>query len=212
MDRSWVVFSGVRKGACAVGPEVSIARALPLWFDPPAGHRYAMRSRLHTRAASPRLTPRPSRRGFTLPEILIVIVLISLLSLAAIPRFAVANGKRHMQSAKMRVAAAAATARAAAIQKGQQVRFMIKSNRVTVIAIVPPKGDTVRLISPVPLDTLYDVKASGSSFTPTSDSLVVNFSARGFAVGFDNSTTITLKRSGVPTDSVVLTRTGMVQQ
>jgi hypothetical protein len=31
-------------------------------------------------------------------------------------------------------------------------------------------------------------------------------------LGFDNSTVITLTRSGVPTDSVVLTRTGMVQQ
>jgi len=158
------------------------------------------------RVASPRLTPRPGRRGFTLPEILIVIVMISVLSIVAIPRFAVANGKRQMQSAKMRVATAAATARAAAIQKGQQVRFMIKSNRVTVVVITPPK-DTVKLISPVPLDTLYNVKATG--FT---DSLVVNFSARGFALGFDNSTVITLTRSGVPTDSVVLTRTGMVQQ
>jgi len=155
------------------------------------------------RVASPRLTPRPGRRGFTLPEILIVIVMISVLSIVAIPRFAVANGKRQMQSAKMRVATAAATARAAAIQKGQQVRFMIKSNRVTVIAAAT---DTIPLISPVPLDTLYKVIASG--FT---DSLVVNFSARGFAA-LDNGTTITLKRPGVPTDSVVITKTGMVQQ
>jgi type II secretory pathway pseudopilin PulG len=132
-----------------------------------------------------------------------MIVMISLLSLVVVPRFAVANGKRHMQSAKMRVAAAAATARAAAIQKGQQVRFMIKSNRVTVIAAAK---DTITLISPVPLDTLYKVTASG--FT---DSLVVNFSARGFAA-LDAGTTITLKRPGVPTDSVVITKTGMVQQ
>jgi len=137
-----------------------------------------------------------------------VIVMISVLSIVAIPRFAVANGRRHMQSAKMRVAAAAATARAAAIQKGQQVRFMIKNNRVTVIAA---STDTVTLISPVPLDTLYKVQASGSSFTPTSDSLVVNFSSRGFAA-LDNATTITLKRNGIPTDSVVITKTGMVQQ
>jgi len=162
------------------------------------------------RVASPRLTPLPSRRGFTLPEILIVIVMISVLSIVAIPRFAVANGKRHMQSAKMRVAAAAATARAAAIQKGQQVRFMVKSSRVTVIAITPPKDTTV-LISPVPLDTLYNVKASGTTFTSTSDSLVVSFSSRGFA-SLDGAATITLKRSGVPTDSVVITKTGMVQQ
>jgi prepilin-type N-terminal cleavage/methylation domain-containing protein len=162
------------------------------------------------RVAFSRLTPRPGRRGFTLPEILIVIVLISLMSLVVVPRFAVANGKRHMQSAKMRVAAAAATARAAAIQKGQQVRFMIKSNRVTVVAITPPK-DTVKLISPVPLDTLYKVSASGATFTSTSDSLVVNFSSRGFA-SLDGAAVVTLKRSGVPTDSVVITKTGMVQQ
>ena len=111
-----------------------------------------------------------------------------------------------MQSAKMRVAAAAATARAAAIQKGQPVRFMIKSNRVTVIAAAK---DTITLVSPVPLDTLYKVFASGTGFT--GDSLVVNYSARGFAV-LDGATTIALKRTGVPDDSVVITRTGMVQQ
>ena len=156
------------------------------------------------RVASPRLTPRAGRRGFTLPEILIVIVMISLLSIVAIPRFAVANGKRHMQSAKMRVAAAAATARAAAIQKGMPVRFMIKNNRVTVIAAAK---DTITLISPVPLDTLYGVRVTSG----ITDSLVVNFSSRGFAA-LDNGTTIMLKRNGVPADSVVITKTGMVQQ
>ena len=41
--------------------------------------------------------------------------------------------------------------------------------------------------------------------------LVVIFSARGFAA-LDNGTTIMLKRNGVPADSVVITKTGMVQQ
>ena len=104
----------------------------------------------------------------------------------------------------MRVAAGIATARQAAIQKGQPVRFMIKSNRVTVIAAAK---DTVTLMSPAPLDTLYGVRAGGFN-----DSLVVNFSARGFAVGFDAATKITLQRSGVPDDSVLITRTGMVQR
>jgi prepilin-type N-terminal cleavage/methylation domain-containing protein len=163
-----------------------------------------MRSRFLMRVAFPRLTLRTARRGFTLPEMLIVIVMISLLSIVAIPRFAVANGKRHMQSAKMRVAAAAATARAAAIQKGMPVRFMIKSNRVTVIAAAK---DTITLISPVPLDTLYGVRVTSG----ITDSLVVNFSSRGFAA-LDAGTTIMLKRNGVPADSVVITKTGMVQQ
>jgi len=163
-----------------------------------------MRSRFHMRHTFLGLTPTRRRRGFTLPEILIVIVMISVLALVAVPRFALANGKRHMESARMRVAAGIATARQAAIQKGQPVRFMIKNNRVTVIA---EAKDTLTLMSPVPLDTLYDIRAGG--FT---DSLVVKFSSRGFAVGLSNAVTVTLRRNGVPDDSVVITRTGMVRR
>jgi prepilin-type N-terminal cleavage/methylation domain-containing protein len=163
-----------------------------------------MRSRFLMCGAHSRLTPRRGRRGFTLPEMLIVVVMIAVLALVAVPRFALGNGRRNLEAARMRVAAGIATARQAAIQKGQPVRFMIKSNRVTVIAAAK---DTVTLMSPAPLDTLYGVRAGGFN-----DSLVVNFSARGFAVGFDAATKITLQRSGVPDDSVLITRTGMVQR
>jgi prepilin-type N-terminal cleavage/methylation domain-containing protein len=147
-----------------------------------------------------RLTRSSSRRGFTLPEILIVIVMISVLALVAIPRFATANAKRHMESARMRVAASIATARAAAIQKGEKVQFKIASNRVTVKA----SSDATNLVSPVPLDTLYSVNTNGTDYT-------IDFSSRGFAT-LGARTVITLKRSGVPDDSVVVTKTGMVQR
>jgi prepilin-type N-terminal cleavage/methylation domain-containing protein len=147
-----------------------------------------------------RLTRDASRRGFTLPEILIVIVMISVLALVAIPRFASGNAKRHQESARMRVAAALATARAAAIQKGKQVTFQIKSNRVTVDA---GAGDT--LMARIPLDTLYDVKVS-----PTSTISIV-FNARGFTT-MSGSQRILLQRSGLADDSVVVTKTGMVQR
>src|SRR5215210_5368673 len=103
-----------------------------------------------------RLTRHSSRTGFSLVEILIVIVMISLVALVAIPRFATGNGRRHMESARMRVAAALTTARQAAIQKGEPVRFQIAANRVTVVRV----AGTVDLISPVPLDTLYEVRVS----------------------------------------------------
>jgi prepilin-type N-terminal cleavage/methylation domain-containing protein len=143
------------------------------------------------------------RRGFTLPEILIVIVLISVLALVAIPRFATANGKRHMESARMRVAAALATARAAAIQKSYPVVFQIDQNRVTV------KRDTTgatNIISPVPLDTLYNVKASGYT-----NPLIIKFTARGFAT-YGSRLAIILSRPGVADDSVVVMPTGMVMR
>jgi len=143
------------------------------------------------------------RRGFTLPEILIVIVMISVLSLVAIPRFAVANGKRHMESARMRVAAAVATARQAAIQKGQTIQLKIASNRITVYATATP---TVNLISPVPLDTLYKVTVSN-----VGDPFTIDFSARGFA-NLLTTKTIKLARPGVAGDSVVVLKFGMVQR
>lgn len=152
-----------------------------------------------------RLTSIRQRRGFTLPEILIVIVMISLLALVAIPRFSTANGKRQMESARMRIAAALATARAAAIQKGYPVRFRLTSNRITV------NRDTTgasNIISPVPLDTLYNVSATAVAFTDPFD---VVFSGRGFS-NVGSSATIRLSRPGVPDDSVVITKTGMVKR
>lgn len=151
-----------------------------------------------------RLTRHSSRSGFTLPEILIVIVLISVLALVAIPRFSTANGKRQVESARMRVAAALATARQGAIQKGETIRFKIGSNyRVTVKRT---GTDTTDMITPVPLDTLYKVTPSVSGVTLP---FVVDFSARGFA-SLDAKKTIWFRRSGVPDDSLVVTTTGMV--
>lgn len=149
------------------------------------------------------LTSSRRRRGFTLPEILIVIVMISVLALVAIPRFATASGKRHMESARMRVAAALATARQAAIQKGQTVQFKIANNRVTVMNTA---GTAVNLLSPIPLDTLYKVTVSG-----VANPYTIDFSARGFG-NTGGRVVIALAREGGLTDSVVVTKFGMVQR
>lgn len=102
----------------------------------------------------------------------------------------------------MRVAAGLATARAAAIQKGETVRFRIASNRVTVRRL----SGTTDLMSPVPLDTLYKVTVGN-----VSDPFNVDFSSRGFA-SLGSNTTIRLSRTGVADDSLIVTTTGMVQR
>ena len=131
-----------------------------------------------------------------------MIVMISVLALVAIPRFANINGKRNMESARMRIASGLATARAAAIQKGETVRFLIQANRVTVRRA----AGTTDLIPPVPLDTLYKVTVSG-----VTNPFNVDFTARGFAKD-GARTAIILSRPGVANDSVVVTVTGMVQR
>jgi prepilin-type N-terminal cleavage/methylation domain-containing protein len=151
--------------------------------------------------ATARLTrSRGDRAGFTLAEMLIVVVMISVLALVAIPRFASASAKRNVESARLRTAAALTTARQAAIQKGQTVTFKIASNRVTVVA------SGLNLISPVPLDTLYKVTV-GNVANPFS----VDFSSRGFG-NLGSATVVRFSRSGVPDDSLMLSTTGMVSR
>jgi type II secretion system protein H len=151
------------------------------------------------------LTSRPRQRGFTLPEILIVIVMISVLALVAIPRFSTASNKRHVESARMRVAAALSTARQAAIQKGEPVQFRLKLHQVRVFTA----SDTTRnLLSPVPLDTLYNVTTTVDGVTGEFNVL---FNARGFA-NVPATRIIRLTRTGVPNDSVMVLTTGRVQR
>jgi prepilin-type N-terminal cleavage/methylation domain-containing protein len=151
-----------------------------------------------------RLTSIAHRRGFTLIEILIVIVMISLISLVAIPRFATGNGRRNMESARLRTAAALSTARQAAIQKGEPVVFTLTSDIVTVK--LKATTDVSNILSPIPLYTLYKVHAETSS-----DPLIIEFNARGFA-NSGNRLVIQLTRSGVANDSIVIRSTGMVQR
>jgi type II secretory pathway pseudopilin PulG len=142
---------------------------------------------------------------------LIIIVMISLLAIVAVPRFATANGRRHMESARMRVAAGLATARQAAIQKGQTVKFRIKAHRVTVFVVTGPgAADTLPLMSPVPLDTLYKITAKPEDAGGPIADLVLNFTSRGYTN--TNPTTIALSRAGVRPDTIKVTKFGTVQQ
>ncbi len=100
----------------------------------------------------------------------------------------------------MRIAAALATARQAAIQKGESVELKIYKNRVTVYTVKAPADP---LISPAPLDTLYKVETGDRTVT---------FSARGFANLPDPMNYIVLQRPGVPDDTVAVSRNGMVKQ
>ena len=144
----------------------------------------------------------PRRTGFTLPEILIVVVLISVAAMIALPRFSQANARRHLNSAHMRFLSAAATARQAAIQKGAKVRFSWENDSLTVTS-----GGT-NLMSPAPIKTLYKVEVSA---VPNIDH--IDYDGRGFANPALSGTgaTVTLSRSDVGSKTVSISRLGMAQ-
>lgn len=142
-----------------------------------------------------------ARPAFSLVEVLVVIVMISLMSLVAAPRFARGNASRQLESARLRFVTALATARQAAIQKGTGATVTVSSNRLTVTA----GGQS--LISPVPLDTLYEVSISPAN-------AAITFSGRGFvSSGISGvSQRFILSRSRATPDTVTISRTGMIRQ
>ena len=147
-----------------------------------------------------------ARRGFTLPEMLIVVVMISLIALIGLPKFARTNAVRYREVARQRITAALATARQAAIQKGASAEFQLVRNSFIVRS---SRGDTI--IRPMPLDSLFRVRAIAVSGTP--DSLSIVFNSRGMTTSISgDAQIIRLSREGAPLDSVVVTKWGMVQR
>lgn len=112
------------------------------------------------------------RNGFTLVELLIVLTLISIMVAIAVPRVRSIRDKSNLRAASDQIASALATARAAAVQKGQVSRFTLDNDQVQVTL---RDGGQV-ILSPRNLRDLYFV-----TVTPTS--ATVDYDSRGFATG-----------------------------
>jgi prepilin-type N-terminal cleavage/methylation domain-containing protein len=111
------------------------------------------------------------RHGFTLIEMLMVVVIISLTMLMAIPRFRAAVNRSNMLSARAKVMASFSAARAAAAGSGRVTTMNILGNKVWVTATPRLKagaGGVDTIVLPKNLNTLYGVTA-----TPSNGSTVV---------------------------------------
>jgi prepilin-type N-terminal cleavage/methylation domain-containing protein len=145
------------------------------------------------------------RKGFTLIETLLVIVIISILVLISYPKVSSAMVKTNVRSARTTLANMFAKARAAATQTNRKTRLKFSGNRVWIVAsprALPGVG-TVDTIGPVEnLNTLYGVTVT----TPVDS---VNFDPRGLAGGFGATSTLKVAKSG-HTDSIVVNGLGRV--
>jgi prepilin-type N-terminal cleavage/methylation domain-containing protein len=119
-----------------------------------------------------------TRRGFSLPELMVVISIIGILTLMAMPKIRSFRSGNNLRSAKAQVASSLATARAAAIQKGRDARFIVQGNNLAV-AVDTGSASGFQgyvVLSNVPLADRY---SASITLTNAADS-VVSYDSRGF--------------------------------
>ncbi len=142
-------------------------------------------------------------RGFTVVEILIVVVLLGLLSAMAYPRTSGMRNSAGLRAARVQFAASLATARAAAVRWGRPAQLKRSGNSIQVRVDTGGTGAFVPLAGAVALDSQFSVTLSA-----TVDSVV--FGPRGLATNLSSSGAQFALVRGSLQDSVCLTRLGEV--
>jgi len=94
-------------------------------------------------------------RGFTLFELMIIVVITGLLATLALPKFVVVRDRQNIAGARARIESAIATARAAAIHKGRLSIFLVSGNTMAVWTQNPTTGFWQQQVSAMNLSAVY---------------------------------------------------------
>lgn len=139
-----------------------------------------------------------SRKGFTLVEIMVVVVVAGLLTLIGFPRIRASLVRSEVRAAANQVAATYASARATAIQTTRATTLNYAGNRLWITTVLP--GGVLDTVGTVQhLDLAYGVTLSSTKAT-------IPIDPRGIATGPARFITA---RAGV-TDTVQIGNYGSV--
>jgi prepilin-type N-terminal cleavage/methylation domain-containing protein len=118
------------------------------------------------------------RHGFTLIEMMMVVVIISLTTLMAVPRFRAAVNRSNLTSARGKVMASYSAAKAAAAGSGRIATMYVNGNKIWVTAkprLKAGAGTVDTIVLPKNLYTMYGVTAA----TTNGDTVTVNQTGLG---------------------------------
>jgi prepilin-type N-terminal cleavage/methylation domain-containing protein len=150
-------------------------------------------------------TVKKSHPGFTLTEMLIVVVMVGMLTLMTLPKFSGLVERNRLNSAREEITAALATARAAAVQKGRTATVRFSGNSMWVTVVTSSAGATTTVVPVKQFMTLYNVSLA----VATTDTLI-NFDMRGFTAPRLPSTAILRIVGTSRRDSVCITPAGQI--
>jgi Tfp pilus assembly protein FimT len=143
-----------------------------------------------------------------------VLVIVSILTLLSLPKFSDWRDRSQITSARQTVAAAIATARAAAVQKGYPGYFTVTGDSITVTVDTLPGAPLVKMtvVPTVALDAEY---ATTLALPDGAASTTIRFDPRGFASPrleppSGEAVYIIHLISGARRDSVCLARMGQI--
>lgn len=80
------------------------------------------------------------RRGFTLPEMLLVVVMIGILTMIGVPKFRIFRDRSNVNAVRGRIESMIALARASAIHKGRNSAFFLNGDSMSVWTRNPTNG------------------------------------------------------------------------
>jgi prepilin-type N-terminal cleavage/methylation domain-containing protein len=140
-----------------------------------------------------------ARRGFSLIELLIVIVIMGTIATFAIPMVRRGMEQRRVSGARIAITTMNAKARAVAVQRSRVVRLIFDSNEILLVSTHPVTG-AMDTIDERNLYTVYGVTVASSR-----DTLL--YDPRG--IGLQNSaTSVVVTRPGGFADTVSITALG----
>ena len=142
------------------------------------------------------------RSGYTINELIVVLVFSGMLTSLSLPRLHTLASSAALRSARGQTVSYLEQARALALQRGRETRFIRNGNEITVT--VDSSGTAVIYGRPHNLQNEHGVSILASTTRDT-----IAFDSRGYAIGTGSLETIRLSRGGIR-DSICVTRLGKV--
>lgn len=144
-----------------------------------------------------------NRSGFTLIEVMVVVVVAGIIMAISLPKFSAMFDRASVRSAKQQMTAYLAAARAAAIRQSQTSQFHVQNNAIWT-TVNQPDGTNINVTRSVSLITARGVTVTKSG-SPASD--VISYDSRGMSTS--SQKTYVLTRNNYK-DSVCVSRLGLI--